>query len=216
MSYVKRFAEISYDDVPSVGGKNASLGEMYRELGRLGVQVPNGFAVTADAYRYYLEYNGLRDEITRLLDGLDPHDTRRLSDVGGIIRAGIVHGEMPPDLNDAIIAAYEELGHEYGHNPDVAVRSSATAEDLPEASFAGQQDSYLNIRGRRHLSTTCRWVFSSLFTDRAIAYRQHHGYDHMQVALALTVQKMVRADLACAGVMFTLDTESGGRRLHLM
>ncbi len=211
MPYIKRFAEITYEDVASVGGKSASLGEMYRELRQLGVQVPNGFAVTAEAYRYYLEHNGLRDEITRLLDGLDPNDTRRLSDVGGIIRAGIVHGEMPQDLNDAIIGAYKELSDEYGHNPDVAVRSSATAEDLPEASFAGQQDSYLNIRGRRHLSTTVRWVFSSLFTDRAIAYRQHHGYDHMEVALGVTVQKMVRADLASAGVMFTLDTESGFR-----
>lgn len=211
MPYIKRFAEITYDDVASVGGKSASLGEMYRELRQLGVQVPNGFAVTAEAYRYYLEHNGLRDEITRLLADLDPNDTRRLSDVGGIIRAGIVHGEMPQDLNDAIIGAYRELSDEYGHNPDVAVRSSATAEDLPEASFAGQQDSYLNIRGRRHLSTTVRWVFSSLFTDRAIAYRQHYGYDHMEVALGVTVQKMVRADLASAGVMFTLDTESGFR-----
>ncbi len=211
MSYIKRFADISYEDVASVGGKSASLGEMYRELGQLGVQVPNGFAVTAEAYRYYLEHNGLRDEITRLLADLDPNDTRRLCDVGGIIRAGIVHGEMPKDLNDAIIGAYQELSEEYGHNPDVAVRSSATAEDLPEASFAGQQDSYLNIRGRRHLSTTVRWVFSSLFTDRAIAYRQHYGYDHMAVALGVTVQKMVRADLASAGVMFTLDTESGFR-----
>ncbi|MDZ7749955.1 MAG: phosphoenolpyruvate synthase [Halofilum sp. (in: g-proteobacteria)] len=211
MQYIKRFAEITYDDVGIVGGKNASLGEMYRELGELGVLVPNGFAVTADAYRYYLEYNGLRQEIEELLADLDPNDTRRLSDVGGIIRAGIIHGQMPEDLKDEIIGAYRELGEEFGHNPDVAVRSSATAEDLPDASFAGQQESYLNVRGTRHLSTTCKWVFSSLFTDRAIAYRQHYGFDHMEVALSITVQKMARSDLASSGVMFTLDTESGFR-----
>ena len=211
MQYIKRFPDITYDDVAIVGGKNASLGEMYRELGKRGVLVPNGFAVTAEAYRYYLDHNGLRDEIHRLLDGLDPNDTRRLSDVGGIIRAGIIHGQMPGDLKDEIVAAYRELGEEYGHNPDVAVRSSATAEDLPDASFAGQQESYLNIRGTRHLSTTCKWVFSSLFTDRAIAYRQHYGFDHMDVALSITVQKMVRSDLASSGVIFTLDTESGFR-----
>ena len=211
MDYIKRFREISYDHVDRVGGKNASLGEMYRELGGLGVQVPNGFAITADAFRYYIEYNGLFEEIQRLLHDLDPNDTQRLSDVGGIIRAGIVHGEMPTDLREAIIGAYRELGEEYGHNPDVAVRSSATAEDLPDASFAGQQESYLNIRGTRNLCMTCQWVFSSLFTDRAIAYRVHHGFDHMDVALAVTVQKMVRSDIAAAGVMFTLDTESGFR-----
>jgi len=211
MPYVKRFSEISYADVATVGGKNASLGEMYRELGHQGVRVPDGFAITADAYRYYLDYNGLRDEIEQRLSGLDPTDTRTLADVGGIIRAGIVHGEMPRDLNDAIIGAYRELGEIFGHNPDVAVRSSATAEDLPDASFAGQQESYLNIRGTRHLSQTVRWVFSSLFTDRAIAYRQHCGFDHMAVALSVSVQKMARSDLASAGVMFTLDTESGFR-----
>jgi pyruvate,water dikinase len=211
MQYIKRFSDISYDDVGIVGGKNASLGEMYRELGKLGVLVPNGFAVTAEAYRYYLEHNGLREEITELVEGLDPNDTRRLSDVGGIIRAGIIHGDMPHDLREEIVQAYRELGEEHGHNPDVAVRSSATAEDLPDASFAGQQESYLNVRGTRHLTTTCKWVFSSLFTDRAIAYRQHYGFNHMDVALSITVQKMVRSDLASSGVMFTLDTESGFR-----
>jgi len=211
LKYVRRFAEIGYDDVAVVGGKNASLGEMYRELGSLGVRVPNGFAVTADAFRYYIHHNGLNEEIRRLLDGLDSDDTRRLSDVGGMIRAGIVHGQMPQDLKEEIIAAYRELGEEYGHNPDVAVRSSATAEDLPTASFAGQQETYLNIRGTRNLSTTCKWVFASLFTDRAIAYRVHQGFDHLDVALSITVQKMVRSDLSAAGVMFTLDTESGFR-----
>lgn len=209
MDYIKRFSEIGYDDVASVGGKNASLGEMYRELSSLGVRIPNGFAVTAEAYRYYLRFNGLDDEIRNLLADLDPDDTRQLSDVGGIIRAGITHGDMPPEIREEIIAAYRELGEEYGHNPDVAVRSSATAEDLPDASFAGQQESYLNIRGTRHLAATCKWVFSSLFTDRAIAYRTHKGFDHMDVALSIVVQKMVRSDQSAAGVMFTLDTESG-------
>jgi len=211
MQYIKRFSEISYDDVAIVGGKNASLGEMYRELRDLDVLVPNGFAITADAFRYYIEHNGLFDEIKRLLNDLDLNDTHRLSDVGGIIRAGIVHGDMPTDLREEIFTAYRELGEEYGHNPDVAVRSSATAEDLPDASFAGQQESYLNIRGTRNLSTTCKWVFSSLFTDRAIAYRAHHGFDHMDVALSITVQKMVRSDISSSGVIFTLDTESGFR-----
>jgi len=211
MALTRRFADISYDDVAEVGGKNASLGEMYRELSRLGVGVPNGFAITAEAYRRYIEYNGLDAQIRELLSDLDPEDTRHLSDVGGIIRAGITHGEMPPELGDAIIEAYEALGAEYGHNPDVAVRSSATAEDLPDASFAGQQESYLNIRGRRNLVNTCKWVFCSLFTDRAIAYRAHRDFDHMGVALAIVVQKMVRSDSASSGVMFTLDTESGFR-----
>jgi pyruvate,water dikinase len=211
LQFVRRFAEIGYDDVAIVGGKNASLGEMYRELGKLGVRVPNGFAVTADAFRHYIRHNGLNDEIERLLNGLDPDDTRRLTDVGGMIRAGIVHGQMPQDLKAEIVTAYRELGEEFGHNPDVAVRSSATAEDLPTASFAGQQETYLNIRGTRNLSTTCKWVFASLFTDRAIAYRAHQGFDHLDVALSVTVQKMVRSDLSAAGVMFTLDTESGFR-----
>ena len=211
LQYIRRFDEIGYDDIAVVGGKNASLGEMYRELGKLGVKVPNGFAVTADAFRYYIRHNGLDEEIADLLGKLDPNDTRALSDVGGIIRAGIVHGQMPQDLKDEIIAAYRELGEQYGHNPDVAVRSSATAEDLPTASFAGQQDTYLNVRGTRNLSTTCKWVFASLFTDRAIAYRAHRGFDHLDVALSITVQKMVRSDLAASGVMFTLDTESGFR-----
>ncbi len=209
MDYIKRFDEIGYDDVGIVGGKNASLGEMYRELGRLGVQVPNGFAVTADAYRHFLEFNGLDEEIRELLASLDPNDTRQLRDVGGMIRAGITHGDMPTPMREEIIAAYRELGEQYGHNPDVAVRSSATAEDLPDASFAGQQESYLNVRGTRHLIATCKWVFSSLFTDRAIAYRVHRGFDHMDVALSIVVQKMVRSDQSAAGVMFTLDTESG-------
>ncbi len=211
MEYIKRFSEIAYADTGLVGGKGASLGEMYRELAGLGVHVPNGFAITAEAFRYYIRHNGLYDEIARLLHDLDPNDTQRLSDVGGIIRAGVVHGEMPQDLREQIVTAYRELGEQYGHNPDVAVRSSATAEDLPDASFAGQQESCLNIRGTRNLVHTCQWVFSSLFTDRAISYRIHRGFEHMDVALSTIVQKMVRSDVGESGVMFTIDTESGFR-----
>ncbi|MEX0606861.1 MAG: PEP/pyruvate-binding domain-containing protein, partial [Halofilum sp. (in: g-proteobacteria)] len=211
MEFIKRFSETTYDDIAIVGGKGAALGDMFRELSAAGVRVPNGFTVTAEAFRYYIRHNGLDEEIARLLHGLDPSDTQRLSDVGGIIRAGIAHGDMPTDLGEAIVASYRELATEYGHNPDVAVRSSATAEDLPDASFAGQQDSYLNVRGTRNLATTCKAVFASLFTDRAIAYRAHYGFDHLEVALAIVVQKMVRSDVGESGVMFTLDTESGYR-----
>lgn len=211
MGYIKRFSETAYDDIALVGGKGAALSDMYRELSAAGVRVPNGFSVTAEAYRHYIRHNGLETQIARSLRDLDPTDTQRLSDVGGIIRAGIVHGDMPADLGATITDAYRELADEYGHNPDVAVRSSATAEDLPDASFAGQQESYLNVRGRRNLATTCKAVFASLFTDRAIAYRAHHGFDHLDIALAVVVQKMVRSDVGESGVMFTLDTESGFR-----
>ncbi|MGM0564491.1 MAG: phosphoenolpyruvate synthase [Pseudomonadota bacterium] len=211
MKYIKRFADIRIDDVAVVGGKNASLGEMYSSLTEKGVQVPNGFAITADAFRYYLEYNKLNEQIAEYLRTLDPNNLEQLSDIGGKIRAGIAYGEMPEDLHEEIVQAYGELGEEYGYNPDVAVRSSATAEDLPTASFAGQQESYLNIRGTRNLSSTCKQVFASLYTDRAISYRVHQGFEHLGVALSITVQKMVRSDIASSGVIFTVDTETGYR-----
>jgi pyruvate,water dikinase len=211
MNYIRRFAEIGMDDIDTVGGKNASLGEMYGSLSSLGVKVPNGFAITADGFRYYLRHNGLYEEIPELLEQLEVDDVSSLFDIGGKIRASIIHGDMPQDLRDEIYTAYHELaGHEHS-KPAVAVRSSATAEDLPSASFAGQQDTYLNIAGTRHLGTTCKLVFASLFTDRAISYRTHHGFSHMDVALSIAVQNMVRSDLASSGVMFTLDTESGFR-----
>ena len=211
MNYIKRFAEIGLDDIDMVGGKNASLGEMFGSLADLGVRVPNGFAITADGFRHYLQHNSLYDEIPTLLQQLDVEDVDSLFDIGGKIRASIIHGDMPQDLRDAIFSAYGELAGDGNPKPAVAVRSSATAEDLPTASFAGQQDTYLNISGTRHLSTACKLVFASLFTDRAIAYRTHHGFNHMDVALSIAVQKMVRSDLASSGVMFTLDTESGFR-----
>ena len=214
--YVRRFAEIGMDDVALVGGKNASLGEMYRALTPLGVRVPDGFAITAEGYRLHLAHNGLVERIRATLDGLDVADVEALAEAGARIRHWIAHGELPPELADEIARAYAELEAEFGPDVDVAVRSSATAEDLPTASFAGQQDTYLNIRGTRNLLETCRRVFASLFTDRAIAYRAHHGFDHLAVALSIGVQKMVRSDLAASGVLFTLDTESGFRDVVLV
>ena len=209
MQYVRRFSELGMDDVAIVGGKNASLGEMVTKLGERGVQVPDGFATTADAYRHYIRHNGLDERIRETLSGLDTDDVAALESAGRRIREWVSGGEMPEDLAEEIVAAYRELGEAYGENPDVAVRSSATAEDLPTASFAGQQESYLNISGEQALLDSVRHVFASLFTDRAISYRVHQGFDHMAVALSAGVQKMVRADLASSGVMFSIDTESG-------
>lgn len=211
MKYVRNFADLTINDVSLVGGKNASLGEMYRELSSFGVKVPNGFATTADGYRHYIESNQLHNKISTALANLDINDTQALAVTGAKIRQWISHATMPEDLAADIRNAYQNLAAEYGDSPDVAVRSSATAEDLPSASFAGQQETYLNIRGASNLIQTCQRVFASLFTDRAISYRLDKGFDHMSVALSIGVQKMVRSDLAASGVMFTLDTESGFR-----
>ncbi|NJN46139.1 MAG: phosphoenolpyruvate synthase, partial [Candidatus Competibacteraceae bacterium] len=208
--HIKRFIELGVHDVPQVGGKNSSLGEMYRELSAKGIMVPNGFATTADAYRYYIDSNGLHDKIAAELGALDPTDVDALAVSGHKIRDWVRNGSIPQDLADEIVAAYEELSGEQGL-VDVAVRSSATAEDLPDASFAGQQETYLNIRGAENLLQTCKRVFASLFTNRAISYRTHQGFKHMDVALSIGVQKMVRSDKASSGVIFTLDTESGFR-----
>ena len=211
MEYIRRFAEISMQDVPLVGGKNASLGEMYRELAAQGIKVPNGFATTAAAYRHYLHHNKLKQRIGEALAALDIHDVRALAVTGAKIRQWIMRGELPDDLAAEIRTAYKDLAAEYGPSPDVAVRSSATAEDLPTASFAGQQETYLNIRGADNLLASCKRVFASLFTDRAISYRVDQGFAHIDVALSLGVQKMVRADKGASGVMFSLDTETGFR-----
>ncbi|MEE4377780.1 MAG: phosphoenolpyruvate synthase [Candidatus Competibacteraceae bacterium] len=208
--HIKRFIELGVHDVPQVGGKNSSLGEMYRELSAKGIMVPNGFATTADAYRYYIDSNGLHDKIAAELGALDPTDVDALAVSGHKIRDWVRNGSIPQDLADEIVAAYEELSGDQGL-VDVAVRSSATAEDLPDASFAGQQETYLNIRGAENLLQTCKRVFASLFTNRAISYRTHQGFKHMDVALSIGVQKMVRSDKASSGVIFTLDTESGFR-----
>ncbi len=211
MKFIKNFSEVGLQDLPLVGGKNASLGEMVRHLGKAGVRVPGGFATTVAAYHAFLDHNRLTDRIHGALAGLDVGDLGRLEQTGARIRGWIEESEIPPELAQEIAAAYAALGRTYGTNPDVAVRSSATAEDLPTASFAGQQDTYLNVRGVDALLASCRRVYASLFNDRAISYRTHHGFAHDKVALSIGVQKMVRADVGASGVMFTLDTETGFR-----
>lgn len=207
--FIRWFREIGMADVPLVGGKNASLGEMYRELTPCGIKIPNGFAVTAAGYRHVLQVGGLAETIRQILSGLDTRDLANLAERGRRVREAILTTPLPYDLQQEIIQAYTALCAEYGPETDVAVRSSATAEDLPDASFAGQQESFLNIRGERALLEACRQCLASLFTDRAISYRVDKGFDHFAVALSIGVQQMVRADLGAAGVLFTLDTESG-------
>ncbi len=217
MKWVKWFSEVGIHDVPLVGGKNASLGEMLRTLGEVGVRVPDGFAVTAEAYRYYLREAGLEDKIRALLDGWDRSDPADLIRRARRIRNMIVRAECPEDLRREIAEAYAELSRKYGTDEvDVAVRSSATAEDLPTASFAGQQDTYLMVHGEAELLLSVRRAFASLFTARAISYREDMGFDHFKVALSVGVQKMVRSDLASSGVIFTLDTETGFRDVVLV
>lgn len=214
--YVRWFDDLDSGDTPEVGGKNSSLGEMISALKEKGIQVPDGFATTAEAYRRYLEVNEIEGDIRSLLDDLK-NGTTSLKEVGKGIRKLISGGEMPGDIADAVLDAYRELGSRYDtEDVDVAARSSATAEDLPEASFAGQQESFLNVSGEEALLEACRKCFASLFTDRAIAYRQEKGFDHMEVALSVGIQKMVRSDRAGAGVLFTLDTDSGFRDVVLI
>ena len=203
------FDQIGIKDVPLVGGKNASLGEMYRHLTSKGVKVPNGFAITAEAYKYLLKRAGIEQAIRDVLEGLDTHNLADLKRKGKKVREIILNSPFPEDLNDVIVNAYRDLEKAYGPNVDVAVRSSATAEDLPDASFAGQQETYLNIRGPEMLLNACHKCFASLFTDRAISYRHDKGFGHFDVYLSIAVQKMVRSDSASSGVMFTMDTESG-------
>ncbi|MBN1258959.1 phosphoenolpyruvate synthase [Candidatus Peregrinibacteria bacterium] len=203
------FKELGIKDVPLVGGKNASLGEMYQKLTKKGVKIPNGFAVTAHAYYYFTEKAGVKKEVKKIMKGLDVSDISALQECGHHARAAILHGEFPEDLNRAILSAYRQMEKLYGENCDVAVRSSATAEDLPDASFAGQQETYLNIRGNFALLEACKKCFASLFTNRAISYRESHKYDHFSIGLSIAVQKMVRSDVGTSGVMFSIDTETG-------
>ena len=209
-TYVISLGKLGADDVEIAGGKNASLGEMISNLSEAGVTVPGGFATTAAAYREFLENSGLNDRIHELLDTLDVDDVRALAEAGTQIRKWIVEQPFQPELEQAVQTAWNELA---GDNPNlaVAVRSSATAEDLPDASFAGQQETFLNIRGYDNILVAIKEVFASLFNDRAISYRVHQGFDHRQVALSAGIQKMVRSETASSGVMFTLDTESGFR-----
>ena len=214
--YIRFFGEIGIDDIATVGGKNASLGEMYRNLSPQGVSVPNGFAITAEAYRYLIENAGAWQPLHEALDGLDPTDMDDLGRRGQRARDIVLSAPLPPDLESEIRAAYRELQRQYGDDLSVAVRSSATAEDLPNASFAGQQESFLNVHGEQKLLDACKRCFASLFTDRAIHYRVDNGFDHFKVALSIGVMKMVRADLGTSGIMFTLDTETGFRDVVLI
>ncbi|HVZ88282.1 MAG TPA: phosphoenolpyruvate synthase [Polyangia bacterium] len=209
--YLKFFEEISLDDVPLVGGKNASLGEMYRKLSGQGVRVPNGFAITADGYRLMLEEAGAWGPLHCVLDELKPDDVADLARRAKLAREIVYGAGIPDPVAAEVRAAYAKLQRQYGEDVSLAVRSSATAEDLPTASFAGQQETFLNVRGEQSLLDACRRCFASLFTDRAIHYRIDQNFDHFKVALSIGVMKMVRSDLAASGVMFTLDTESAFR-----
>jgi pyruvate,water dikinase len=202
---------VGLEAIGEVGGKNASLGEMIRQLSAQGVSVPGGFATTAAAYHHFIEALGLQQQLHAILDGLDSRNISQLQAAGAAARALLLAAPLPADLEQAILEAYRQLGA-----PAVAVRSSATAEDLPDASFAGQQETYLNVEGEQALLAACRRCFASLFTDRAISYRQLNGFDHFEVALSIGVQRMVRADQACSGVMFSIDTETGFRNAVLL
>jgi pyruvate,water dikinase len=200
--------QLGMNDVPRVGGKNASLGEMISNLGNLGVEVPGGFATTADAFNEFLDQAGIRERIHQRLDLLDIDDVKQLAIVGEEIRGWIIDSPLPDDLQREIAAAYQAMATD-GMDATVAVRSSATAEDLPDASFAGQQETYLNISGIDQVMHAIKLVYASLFNDRAISYRVHQGFAHAEVSLSAGVQRMVRSDLAASGVMFSIDTESG-------
>ena len=214
--FILWFRDLTINDVPLVGGKNASLGEMYRTLTKKGVNIPNGFAVTAYAYKYFLKKAKIQNKIRQILSDLDTHNIRNLAEKGRNVRKTILEAELPEELKDAIAKAYKNLCKRYGRNADVAVRSSATAEDLPGASFAGQQETYLNIKGEKSLLEACKKCFASLFTNRAISYRADQGFDHFNISLSIGVQKMVRSDLASSGVMFSIDTETGFKNAVLI
>lgn len=215
--FILWFDQIGIKDVPLVGGKNASLGEMYSKLSSQGINVPNGFAITATAYKHLLKEAGIEKAIQDVLKGLDTHNIADLRARGKKVREIILNAPFPADLEKVIAASYDDLCKSYNQaNVDVAVRSSATAEDLPDASFAGQQETYLNISGHKALIDACHRCFASLFTDRAISYRQDKGFNHFDVYLSIVVQKMVRSDSASSGVMFTMDTESGFDKVVLV
>ena len=207
--FVIWYEKLGMHDVDRVGGKNASLGEMISNLANAGVQVPGGFATTADAFNQFLEQSGVNERIYQLLDGLDVDDVTALGKAGAQIRQWVIDTPFQPELEQAIRDAYQQLHSDPTHDVSFAVRSSATAEDMPDASFAGQQETFLNVRGYDAVIIAIKHVFASLFNDRAISYRVHQGYDHRGVALSAGVQKMVRSDIASSGVMFSIDTESG-------
>ncbi len=210
MSYIRWFKDISIKDVPLVGGKNASLGEMYSQLTQKGIKVPNGFAITAEAYFDFLKEGGIYEQIKGILNTYNLKDVKELQEAGKLIRNLILKTPLPQKLQEEVLSAYQKLSQEYGEkNVDVAVRSSATAEDLPSASFAGQHETYLNVSGPENLLQALKKSYSSLFLDRAITYRIEKGFDHLKIAISTGVQKMVRSDLGSSGIIFTLDTETG-------
>src|SRR3989338_3626419 len=215
-NFVKWYSEVSIADVPSVGGKNAALGEMYSNLVPFGVNIPDGFALTADAYRHFFKKTGLDEKIKKILSDLDTRNIKNLQVRGKKVREEILKSILPQDLQDAITKAYAELGKKYGKNSAVAVRSSATAEDLPGASFAGQQETYLNVHGIEEVLISTKKCIASLFTDRAISYRTDKGFSHFDAALSVGVQRMVRSDLSSSGVAFTIDTETGFDKVILL
>jgi pyruvate,water dikinase len=210
------FNSVGIADIPLVGGKNASLGEMIQKLSSQGVKVPTGFATTAYAYRYFITAAGLEGKLRKIFAELDVEDLDNLRECGKKARSLMLETPFPLELQQAIAKSYQSLCQEYGINTDVAVRSSATAEDLPDASFAGQQETYLNVHGLKSVLESCHKCFASIFTDRAISYRQMRGFDHFEVALSVGVQKMVRSDLASSGVMFSIDTETGFKNAALI
>lgn len=214
--FIAHFQSIGIADIPTVGGKNASLGEMFQKLTAKGIRIPDGFAVTAYAYRAFLQHNQLDQILPPILEDLDEKEFSNLQEIGSRVRAAMQKGRLPQVLEQAICEAYSELIARSGGAESVAVRSSATAEDLPEASFAGQQESFLNIQGEASLLGACLQCYVSLFTDRAIKYRVDNGFRHMDVALSIGVQQMVRSDLSCAGVGFTLEPESGFREVVIL
>lgn len=214
--YIKYFDEIDIDDIPVVGGKNASLGEMFQKLTPKGINVPDGFAITSAAYWNYLEVGGLKEKTFNNLKKLDREHYSNLSQIGASIRSDFGNTALPNNIKEAIKHGYDHLIKKYGNDISFAVRSSATAEDLPKASFAGQQESYLNVKGLEGLTMACKKCYASLFTDRAIKYREDNGFEHQKVALSIGVQLMVRSDLACSGVNFTLDPDSGFNNVVLV
>ncbi len=217
MKYIRFFNSLGIDDIAIVGGKNASLGEMYKNLSSKGLNIPNGFATTSDAYWLLLEENNIKEKIQEIMNGLDISDSINLQSRGKAVRELILNSKLPKTLEEELSSAYKTLSNEYNsENIDVAVRSSGTAEDLPDASFAGQQESFLNVSGEQELLVCVKRCFASLFTDRAISYRTSRGFSHLKVALSVGVQKMVRSDSSSSGIMFTIDTESGSENLILI
>src|SRR4030042_6503614 len=214
--YILWFDQVSKKDIPLVGGKNASLGEMFSKLTQKGVKIPNGFSLTTDAYWHYLRINKIDKELKKIFQKFNPKSIKSLQKTGKLSRNLILRGKLPEDLKKEIITAYRELGKKYGSNPNVAVRTSGVAEDTLGASFAGQFETYLNVSGENNLLEAIRKSIASTFTDRAIAYREEKGFSNLKLGLSVGVQKMVRSDLASSGIIFTLDTETGFRDIVLI